>query len=334
VYKKNIRDDILSKIKCRSFNMDKPRKMFKKICILIIAVLWIAFLAVLQPHKRWGEDDTEKVSQAEKTTSTTTTTAPPARITNKFGMEFVFIHPGNFMMGSPPDEPGRYDRENLHQVKLTRGFYMQTTEVTQGQWEAVMKGNPSYFKDCGKDCPVEQVSWNDIQRFVWRLNQLEGINRYSLPTEAEWEYACRAGTQTPFNWGDEADCTKANYGVGFIRHECKEINPGKPVKVASYPPNPWGLYDMHGNVWEWCLDRFDLYLDRDMTDPVGGYAMVDRVYRGGSWGVASRYCRSANRDGGNPNDRLSELGFRLIRSLSRYGRQNGGLVPITREPFP
>ncbi|QTA92196.1 formylglycine-generating enzyme family protein [Desulfonema magnum] len=293
----------------------------KRFFVLFIAFTWIIFLVILQPHKRWGGwNDDEDSPQNAKTAALLSAPAKlaepqiPNFITNSIGMEFVYIPPGRFMMGSPRGEAGRYDdRETQHEVTLTSGFYMQTTEVTQSQWESVVKKNPSYFKDCGGDCPVEQVSWNDVQEFVWKLNQMEKSGRYSLPTEAQWEYACKSGTTTRFNWGNEEDCFKANYGVSFVHHKCKGINPGKTMKVSSFPPNSLGLYDMHGNVWEWCLDRFNLYVSNSATDPAGAYAAVERVYRGGSWSVSARYCRSANRDSGNPNDRLSSLGFRLVR---------------------
>ncbi|MDM8522726.1 formylglycine-generating enzyme family protein [Desulfococcaceae bacterium HSG8] len=294
--------------------------MKKKIIIISVLIAWIAFVVIFQLNRENGEKTSEDTKSSEKVKKKA---EPEPFLTNKLGMEFVYIPPGTFMMGSPPDEIGGYpDREKQHQVTLTSGFYMQTTEVTQGQWETVMKVNPSYFKDCGEDCPVEQVSWNDVQRFIWKLNQAEGANQYSLPTEAEWEYACRAASTTRFHWGNNAGCSDANYGVSFIHNECKGINPGKTMKVRSFLPNAWGLYDMHGNVWEWCLDRFDSYPDKAAIDPVGGYATVDRIYRGGSWSMRARYCRSANRDGVSPNERISELGFRLVRIISVYGIGN------------
>jgi len=293
------------------WNMAKHR-----VYVLILAVLWIIFLIVFQPQKRWGHHgDTEKKPDAEMTASSQPSEPEiPARLSNSIGMEFIYIPPGTFMMGSLPDEVGRYDdRETCHQVTLTSGFYMQTTEVTQKQWATVMKTNPSFFINCGEDCPAEQVSWNDVRQFIWKLNQSERLNKYSLPTEAQWEYACRAGNGSRFNWGNDPDCSEANYGASFIHHECKGINPGKPVKTASFSPNGLGLYDMHGNVAEWCMDRFDSYPSKNAVDPAGSYSGAERVFRGGSWGVGSRYCRSANRDSGSPDMRTGELGFRLIR---------------------
>jgi formylglycine-generating enzyme required for sulfatase activity len=130
---------------------------------------------------------------------------PPKTFTNTIGMNFVLIQAGNFVMGSPANEPGRDDDEGQHEVNISKPFYLQTTEVSQGQWKKVMGDNPSHFKDCGDDCPIESVSWNDDQKFISKLNQLEDTNKYRLPTESEWEYACRAGTETAYSFGDEME---------------------------------------------------------------------------------------------------------------------------------
>ncbi len=236
-------------------------------------------------------------------------THPPFEVN---GMKFVWVPPGDFMMGSPEDEPGRNDRETLHKVILTEGFYMQSTEVTQAQWEAVMGSNPSYFKECGPDCPVESVSWEGAQAFIKKLNDRGGDYEYRLPTEAQWEYACRARTETAYNWGNESDCTKANYGNGLFFSECKDVNPGKTVEVGSYPPNFWGLYDMHGNVWEWCSDWFGYYPAGPATDPLGPESGADRVIRGGSWNDYAGLCRSAFRHHISPDYRYQSLGFRVV----------------------
>jgi len=232
---------------------------------------------------------------------------PEPKITNSIGMTFVYIKPGTFMMGSPSGELGRDDDEIQHQVTLTRGFYMQITEVTQGQWRAVMGNNPSRFSNCGDDCPVEQVSWNDVQEFILRLNQKEGGNSYHLPTEAEWEYACRAGTNTMFSFGDN-DSQLINY-AWF------EYNSGKNThSVARKNPNAWGLYDMLGNVWEWCQDWLGNYPSGSVTDPAGLLSGLTRVYRGGGWYNYAVYCRSANRYSDTPVFRSHVLGFRLSRT--------------------
>jgi len=223
-----------------------------------------------------------------------------------FGMKFVYIPPGTFMMGSPEDEPGRDSDETLHRVTLTRGFYMQTTEVTQGQWKEVMGDNPSYFKECGDDCPVDTVSWDDVQEFIKSLNR-KGEGLYRLPTEAEWEYAARAGSETAYCFGnDAADLGKyAWYGESWDRG----THP-----VAQKELNAWGLYDMHGNVWEWCQDWYSKYPLGDAIDPTGPESGSYRVIRGSSFIYTARDCRSANRDYWLlPGYRDGNLGFRLVR---------------------
>ncbi len=183
-------------------------------------------------------------------------------------MEFVLIPPGTFMMGSPSDEPGRVDNETQHQVTLSRSYYLQTTEVTQGQWKAVMGNNPSYFKNCGEDCPVEQVSWFDTQDFIRKLNQKENTSKYRLPSEAEWEYAARAGKTSPFHTGNCITTDQANYDGNYPLTGCsKGEYRQKKVRVKSFNPNAFGLYDMHGNVYEWCQDWYGVYPSSSVTDP-------------------------------------------------------------------
>jgi formylglycine-generating enzyme required for sulfatase activity len=227
-------------------------------------------------------------------------------------MKFAFIPPGTFMMGSPAGEMGRVSDESpQHQVTLTRGFYLMTTEVTQGQWQAVMGNNPSYFKNCGSDCPVENVSWNDVQEFIKRLNQKEGGNKYRLPMEAEWEYAARAESTTAFASGGirETDCghDPSLDAMGWYCGNAKYTT--HPVRQKR--PNGWGLYDMHGNVWEWCADWKGDYPSESVTNPTGPSSGADRVLRGGSWGCSAKLCRSADRDGNDPGFRYSSIGFRL-----------------------
>jgi len=233
------------------------------------------------------------------------------RMSNSLGMEFVYIEPSTFMMGSPPDEPKRDNDEKQHRVTLSQGFYMQTTEVTQQQWKAVMGNNPSHFKNCD-DCPVENVSWNDVQTFIQKLNQKEGTTKFRLPTEAEWEYAARAGTQTAFFSGDCLSTDKANFDGNYPMAGCsKGIYRNKTVSVGSFPANAWGLYDMHGNVWEWCHDLYGDYLATSVTDPTGPTSGLRRVGRGGGWSYVARHCRSAIRNGYGPGDSDNYLGFRL-----------------------
>ena len=254
------------------------------------------------------------------------------KTTNSLGMEFVYIKPGTFMMGSPSSEPGRRSDEKQHQVTLTKGFYMQTTEVTQGQWRAIMGNNPSHFKNCGDDCPVEKVSWNDAQGFIRKLNQKEGTDKYRLPTEAEWEYAARAGSTTVFANGGISEL-KCGYdsnldamgwycgNSGVTYSGCYDASRwGGPKCAGTHPvakkqPNAWGLYDMHGNVWEWCQDWYGKnYPSGSVIDPTGRSSGSDRVNRGGSWLSDARGCRSANRRRSKPGYRNRYLGFRLVLS--------------------
>jgi len=244
--------------------------------------------------------------------------SPPGEtITNTLGMEFVYIEPGTFMMGSPEDEPGRRDDETLHEVTLTQGYYMQTTEVTQGQWEAVMGENPSYFDTCGDNCPIENVSWNDAQDFIDELNAM-GEGSYRLPTEAEWEYAARAGSTTAFANGE---ITETGDGfdpvldaMGWYTYNSNS----RTHPVAQKDPNAWGLYDMHGNVWEWVADWYEIDLSESVTDPEGPSSGANRVFRGGSWGDSAGDSRSAYRDYLYPDHSYYDLGFRLVRVNTYY----------------
>ncbi|GAB4401903.1 MAG: hypothetical protein OHK0053_25200 [Microscillaceae bacterium] len=217
-------------------------------------------------------------------------------------LEMVQIKGGTFMMGSPTSEPERESDETQHQVTL-RDFKMGKYEVSQAQWRAVMGSNPSRFKDCD-NCPVENVSWEDIQEFLQKLNAMTGKN-YRLPTEAEWEYACRAGTTTPFYTGNNLTTDQANYD-GNSKGQYR----AKTTPVGSFAPNAWGLYDMHGNVWEWCSDWYDEYSSTAQTNPEGPATGSYRVLRGGSWLYYASSCRSANRHL-TPTFRSSFNGFRL-----------------------
>lgn len=234
----------------------------------------------------------------------------------KLTQEFVYIQPGTFIMGSQPNEPGQTHDEKQHSVTLTKGFYMQATEVTQGEWEAVMGNNPSYFKNCGNDCPVEQVSWNDVQEFLKELNQHVGHGTtYRLPTESEWEYAARAGTDTPFSYGKCLSTDQANYEGSSPLPRCpKGKDRQSTIPVASLLPNPWGLYDMHGNVFEWCQDFIGGYPSGSVTNPIGESRAHGRVVRGGDYSGWAKHCRSARRGYFFPDTKKKGLGFRLVRN--------------------
>ncbi len=217
-------------------------------------------------------------------------------------MKFVYIKPGSFEMGSIG---GDLDEKPVHRVTLSKGYYMQTTEVTQGQWRSVMGTNPSNFKNCGATCPVENVSWNDAKAFIRKLNVKEGTDKYRLPTEAEWEYACRAGSDTNYANDNSLDM------MGWS----DKNSGGKTHSVGQKKANSWGLYDMHGNVWEWCEDLKGNYPSGNVTDPVGPSTGSFRVSsRGGSWHDSAWSCRSANRYDFSPGNRHYNLGFRLVLS--------------------
>jgi len=227
-------------------------------------------------------------------------------------MTFVYIFPGKFMMGSPNNERERDDDETLHLVTLTQGFWMQTTPVTQGLWREIMDNNPSKFSDYGNDYPVEKVSWNNVQEFIKELNKLDSKNVYRLPTESEWEYAARAETTTPFAFG-ECLFDNANYNGHYPLKGCPtQEYLGKTTPVTCFKPNTWGLYDMHGNVCEWCHDWYGRYPSSSAIDPIGPSTGSAKVFRGGSWDDYERDCRSAYRSKNNPSSRHGNIGFRLV----------------------
>ncbi len=250
------------------------------------------------------------------------TVSIPKEITNTLGMKLVLIPAGEFLMGSPAsDNYATFDEQPTHQVRITRPFYLGVHEVTQGQYRAVAGQNPSHLKG-SDDLPVESVSWSDAIAFCNKLSEREGLkpyyqvggglhgggDGYRLPTEAEWEYACRAGSTTRYCFGDDA----ANLG-GFAWY-------GDNSNVKTHPvgqkrPNDWGLCDMYGNVWEWCWDWHDAsyYRQSPHADPLGPPQTANRVDRGGSWGSDPDLCRSASRFRGDPATRDSHLGFRVAR---------------------
>jgi len=226
---------------------------------------------------------------------------------------FRWLEPGGFMMGSPENEPGRYDDETLHKVTLSHGFWLADTTVTQELWQAVMGENPSGFK--GEKRPVEQVSWQDARLFIEKLNKLVPGLDARLPWEAEWEYACRAGTTTPFSFGDMLTSEQVNFDGNYPYNNGPKSNyRGETVEVKSLPPNPWGLYEMHGNVLEWCQDWRQKDLgSAPVTDPHGPKEGEDRVLRGGSWVNNGGNVRSAIRRRYPPGLRSGSIGFRLAR---------------------
>jgi formylglycine-generating enzyme required for sulfatase activity len=244
---------------------------------------------------------------------------PSAHTVASIGMEMIFCPPGTFTMGSPTSETWGSD-ETQHQVTLTNGFYLGKYEVTQAQYQTVMNGNsdglnadPSKFK--GSNRPVERVSWEDAQIFLIRLNSIEQSAgrlpagwKYVLPTEAEWEYACRAGTTTAYSWGNDINSTRANYNWDGAHNTGNDFKQTRDV--GQYEANPWGFYDMQGNVWEW-VDWHDSYNSNEVTDPNGPASGSLRVRRGGSWNNDGSNLRSAKRYYDPPSYRHRTIGFRV-----------------------
>ena len=226
----------------------------------------------------------------------------------------IWCPPGTFTMGSPATEAGRGTDETEHNVSLTHGFYLGKYEVTQAQYEAVMAGNanslsadPSHYK--GGNRPVENLSWDNIQIFLSRLNEQQSDNlpaawNYVLPTESQWEYACRAGTTTAYSWGDSIASTNANYNASGY---------SQTRDVGLYAANPWGFFDMHGNVWEWTADWYQATYPtgNPVVDPTGPSSGALRLFRGGSWINNDSELRSAKRFDYTPSTRYSNVGFRI-----------------------
>lgn len=261
---------------------------------------------LLKDYQEYKKNEFESNDKSESNSNRTS-----EKTYHQDGIEFVYIPPGSFMMGSPTNESGRGFRETQHRVTLTKGFSMQTTEVTQGQWRAVMGSNPSQFRNCGDECPVEMVSWDDVQKFISKLNRKEGGSRYRLPTEAEWEYAARAGSTTRFCFGDEDSrlVEYARYDVNLWGRSTHS--------VAQKKPNAWGLYDMHGNVWEWCQDIYksNYYKKSHTVDPVNDGRKGSRVIRGGSWNHPPEKLRSADRNKRIQGADRRHIGFRVVMEI-------------------
>lgn len=235
---------------------------------------------------------------------------PPKTFTNSIGMKFVWIPQGSFVMGSPATEERRGKDEVQHKVTLTKGFYLGVHVVTQEQWMDVIGNNPSKFKS-EMNLPVEMVSWDDCQEFIKKLGGKEE-KPYRLPTEAEWEYACRAGTTTPFHFGETISTDQANYNGNETYGKGKRGKyRGKTTPVGSFPANAWGLCDMHGNVAQWCQDYVGDYPKDDVVDPQGPKKGVLRVKRGGSWLYYPQRSRSACRNWSATDVRNDVCGFRV-----------------------
>ena len=226
------------------------------------------------------------------------------RLTNSVGMEFVLIPAGTFTMGAIDSYP---DEQPIRTVRISQPFYLGKYEVTQAQWEAVMGYNPSAWRG-QRHLPVEQVSWEDVQEFLRRLNAEEGVARYRVPTEAEWEYAARAGATTPYSFG--SDVSRLDEYAWYGGNAAHTSHP-----VGQLKPNAWGLHDMHGNVQEWVQDGRRPYQVGTVTDPQGPTSGSLRIYLGGSWDNLFSYCRAAYRFFRDPYNRSDTRGFRLLRMV-------------------
>ncbi len=247
----------------------------------------------------------------------------PIELENRVGMVFRLVPPGTFLMGTEESEAGHWEGEVQHVAFVAATFYMGKFEVTQAQWNALMPLDPSYFK--GGNRPVEEVTWYDCQKFMLALCEREGLppGTYRLPTEVEWEYACRAGTTSAFCFGDDpvrlgeyADFADNNYRSTAV--------------VGQRLPNAYGLYDMHGNVWEWCLNRFQ---DYDGYDEKSAGEGNPRVLRGGNWRDPAQNCRSANRCRLPPLSHGNMLGFRVVRALPEV-QKNETSQKLQKRPKP
>ena len=244
----------------------------------------------------WGEDGDGRYAEL-----------PVGRTTQRFR----WIVPGTFQMGSPATEKERREDETQHEVTLTKGYWLADTTVTQALWLEVMGSNPSRFTGEAR-LPVDSVSWDDAQTFIARLNERVPGLMAGLPSEAQWEYACRAGTETPFSFGETITPEQVNYDGNYPYGKARKgLYRQRPVPVGSLPANRWGLYEMHGNVWEWCSDWYGAYGRGPQRDPEGPPMGSYRVLRGGSWFFDAGDARSARRDANVPGYRLGDIGFRL-----------------------
>lgn len=240
---------------------------------------------------------------------------PLTSMKNSLGMEFLLVPGGDFTMGSPASETGRDQDERQHEVTLSQGFYLQRTEVTQGQWRAVMGHNPAFFLNCGDHCPVEQISWEDAQNFIARLNERDPVFDYRLPTEAEWEYAARAGSTSALPNGElqgaVGEALLQDPGLDQIGWYVGNAELGTHP-TAQKQPNDWGFYDMHGNVQEWVADWHNTYPFNAVIDPAGPEQGHTKILRGGSWNLYARFCRSASRAWASPSLFDPFTGLRLV----------------------
>ncbi len=324
-------DGVVSALELSNYTFEETRrwaagKALKQTPRLISDIsgdIVLAKVTVVRPPEPARPPAVTQPAQSPQVTVTTGQPKPGDVQTVDLGggvtLELVWCPPGTFTMGSPESEAERIDDETQHQVTLTQGFWMGKYEVTQAQWEAVMGNNPSGFKSDPR-LPVEAVSWEDCQEFLDKLNGRVSGGGFRLPTEAQWEHACRAGTATPFHFGETISTEQANYNGNYTYGNGREgVYREKTVVVGSFSSNAWGLHDMHGNIWEWCSDWYDaeFYGKSTARDPENTAKSEFRALRGGSWYYNPGDCRSAGRSGGNPANRDVDWGFRVVRVPSR-----------------
>jgi formylglycine-generating enzyme required for sulfatase activity len=283
-----------------------PRGYYKVATFFVLAIIILLIFTTFNNTQKMA---IPSVSNPISQSPVIATIANQKDYTNSIGMEFVLIPAGEFDMGSPSNEAGRFINEGpVHHVKISKAFYIGKYEVTQKQWLDVMGNNPSNFK--GDNLPVEMVSWNDAQDFIKKLNEKEGWAKFRLPTEAEWEYSARAGITTRYSFGD-AESMLGDYAWYF------ENSDDKTHPVGKKKPNPWGLYDIHGNIWEWVQDEWHEKYNGAPTDGSAwetGDGSI-RIFRGGGWRFLARDCRSANRNPSYSGVRSDVVGFRVLRIL-------------------
>ncbi len=302
------------------------------VCFLVAIISLIRLGSTAAQTSAWAKVSDEQVAAAKEL-------GVPVAFENSVGMRFVLIPPGTFLMGArdsaaevakkcalPSAQAGWFaDEYPQHKVTLTAAFYVTTTEVTQASYEAVVKPKapteyPEGFQ--GANHPMVNIAYRDLEKFFKTLgSQEEEKGRaYSAPTEAQWEYACRGGTQTPFSFGETISTDQANYNGEYIYGEGKKgVNREKPLPVGSLQPNAWGLYDMHGNVSEWCADFFGRYASDAQADPTGPEEGKLLVLRGSSWRSYPGACRSAFRVGCPSNRRSYNVGIRVVCALPTEG---------------
>ncbi len=277
------------------------------IIAVAIAALLVDFLFLRTPHLR-GEFESIGTEVGVREL--------PKRVRHlPTGMVLVLVPPGRFDMGTPESEPERDGDEAQHPVAIDSPFYLAETEVTVGLWSQIM-GEPPGENEDNAELPKSGVSWHRAREFVHRMNA-RGERGWRLPTEAEWEYACRAGTSSAFSFGDNITTDQANYHGRYPYAGAERgLSRKGPLPVRSFPPNPWGLYDMHGNVWEWCKDLYDFDHGSNPGGPRTSDPGAPRTIRGGSWTSHGHKLRSGHRDGYSPNSSGEKYGFRIAKSLA------------------